>query len=42
MRVLSKDIVSFHLELKAPWKYINTQKNMKILRVYLNIVNGGD
>ena len=36
MRVLSKGIVSFHLKLKASWKYINTNKNIKVLRVYLN------
>ena len=36
MRVLSKGMVSFHLKLKAPWKYINTNANLKVLRVYLN------
>ena len=27
MQVLSKGMVSFHRKLKAPWKYINTNKN---------------
>ena len=36
MRVLSKSIVSFHLKLKASWKYINTNTNIKVFRVYLN------
>ena len=34
--MLSKGMVVFHLKLKAPWKCINTNKNIKVLRVYLN------
>ena len=30
MRVLSKGTVSFHLKLKAPWKYVNTNKNVTV------------
>ena len=36
MRVFGKGMMSFHLKLKAPWKYINTSKNIKELQVYLN------
>ena len=32
MRVLSKGMVSFHVTLKEPWKYINRNKNIKVLR----------
>ena len=36
LRVLSKGMVSFHLKLKALRKYLNTNKNIKVLRVHFN------
>ena len=34
LRVLSKGMVSFHLKLKAPLKYVNTNENISVASVF--------